>query len=68
MIAGVNLQDTHDPEKTNPPDLAWNDASRTPNYPGGLPFTVGISCSFTASPMEGHVVLVAAPAISGVVF
>jgi len=68
MVASVNLMDAHDPGKSSPPDLPWNDSSRNPAYPGGLPFAVGIACAFTASPKDGHVVQITASAISGVVF
>lgn len=67
MLATVGLTDAHDPQ-ANPPDLPWSDPSRVPTYPSGLPFTVGISCDFTTSPLQGYTVAVAAPGINGVVF
>jgi len=67
MLASVGLQDAHDPQK-DPPDLPWNDPSRNPSFPGGLPFSVGIGCTYTASPNGGYSVSVSVPSISGVVF
>jgi hypothetical protein len=67
MLASVGLRDAHDTQK-EPPDLPWNDPSRNPSFPGGLPFYVGISCTYTASPNAGHSVSVSVPSIGGVVF
>ena len=63
----MGLRDAHDPPE-EPAGRGLDDPGRNPSFPGGLPFTVGIGCDFTASPMDGYTVSVSVPSIAGVVF
>lgn len=58
-VESYTFRDEHDPTKEPPP---------APYAAPGVPFEINAGCTYTASPRDGHIVLIAAPQVRGNVF